>query len=985
MPTTIPPKLRALILDSTLEGKTLLLAQECEQILEDNKLPFFPAYTNHGVAHVRGVMESMEKLIPTNVWDSGFLSPADGSVMIGSAYLHDLAMHIREPGFLALISDDGLFKPLPWFGDLHGGRHPDIPWPELWQGFRKDARRFSESDLERILGPGFTQAPAIAWENVDKEPENWVHSDYLLVGEFLRRHHARLAHEIAVYGFPGVPSHEFPVLRDLLPNIADIIGATARSHGEELRVASEYLQYRDPGGLRLDGALVHYSMGLLRVADYLQLQSGRATPLLLHLREPQSPMSVAEWEKHQAVSDISWDNKDPHAVRVRVTHAHNLRIHLQLKELLASLQSELDVTSAVLSETYGASDLAPLQMVLQRVRSNLDEPALHRELSFVPVKTQIRSAEDLFRLVVGDLYGNEPAVAGRELLQNAVDAIRELAAWAERNEVDLHDDQFRSLGGDVLVEVQRIDDDHGRLRIADRGIGMTPTTVAASFLTAGSSYRELFDAEDMNDVAAVRWMKAGRFGVGVLAAFLLGTEIHVSTRHAAADQGVEFVATMEDDLVEMEWVTDLPIGTEVIVPFKFEALPVPFQWEGDPEERYLHLLQQIASYCQIGSPSVRYLYRDGEAAADVLDHEAEVPMPFEPLPSSWRSVDVAGLESVLWSLPRVGWAFSGFLPTGPWGSRIAHNGFVIRKPDEESMEDAYEWASPNMKRLLRYPSLAIFDARERLAITLNRYELSDSTLPFEDELLRSLGWDMVAHALSAGPEAFPFGNEWGFRPIASVDKYLPLVPALCDRYLRSDILVFWYPEAWDGEFAVEFLDASVAGESWREFPNRIALPVDEIRLEDDFDPDDEEEDDPDTAPFERHAAKSSLSFASLLRREVVGGVAAVVGGEIADLFEKNEIDDAGLAGSLKSICKEIRKSDASVSFALAVLRQSAAVAPIRDEPIADAWVNLVGGTLERDSQRRRERKEQMVVEHDRLGSLITSWVEHKEATDSEGE
>ena len=48
-------------------------------------------------------------------------------------------------------------------------------------------------------------------------------------------------------------------------------------------------------------------------------------------------------------------------------------------------------------------------------------------------------------------------------------------------------------------------------------------------------------------------MRAGRFGVGVFAAFLLGPQIAVVTRHvtAAEDQGLEFVASLEDEHIQL--------------------------------------------------------------------------------------------------------------------------------------------------------------------------------------------------------------------------------------------------------------------------------------------------------------------------------------------------------------------------------------------------------------------------------------------------
>ena len=49
-------------------------------------------------------------------------------------------------------------------------------------------------------------------------------SPILLIGEFVRRHHGRLAHEIALFGFPGLSSDEFPVLAKSISPLANLSG-----------------------------------------------------------------------------------------------------------------------------------------------------------------------------------------------------------------------------------------------------------------------------------------------------------------------------------------------------------------------------------------------------------------------------------------------------------------------------------------------------------------------------------------------------------------------------------------------------------------------------------------------------------------------------------------------------------------------------------------------------------------------------------------
>lgn len=969
MAMTIPSRLRELLMDSEWESGVLGFASGCERVLRDNKMPFFPAYTDHGVAHVDAVLDAAVRLIPAGVWEEELLRSADAGVLIGSCLLHDLAMHLREPGFLYLVSRDTEFKPLPWFDEERRGRHADIPWPDLWQSFRKEARRFSPSQLERIFGPSVSTAPAIAFGDADADPQAWTEVDRLLVGEFLRRHHARLAHEIAIYGFPGIEEKHFPVLARSLPELADPIGATARSHNEDLRVAADYLDYLAPGDLRPGGSLQLYLMGLLRIADYFQIDASRATPLLLHLRDPQSPTSVDEWEKHQAISDVSWDNRDLQAAMIRVTPAHTLRTHLQLSELIAGLQRELDVTAAVLSETYGASGLSALQLTLQRVKTNLHEPALHRQLSFIPRRARLRSAEDLFRLVVGDLYGDEPAVAGRELLQNAADAVRELRRWLERTGRSREEIETYDLPADVLVEVEELSDDAGLLRVVDRGIGMNDAIIVDSFLTAGATFREPIDDEELDPAAALRWMKTGRFGVGVFASYLLGNEVRVTTRHAGAVKGITFTAGLGNDLVQMDWAEDVPVGTEIVIGFDFDRLPVPYEWKGNRMQRYLEFLEQVAGFYQLTEPTARFRLKT--RAGEIHDHEfePEIPPP-GPLPDTWREIEVAGFDRILWTLPLPlhGFRFGAFPSWRGFDVNVAHNGFVIRKVGGSPGEEIYEWVDTNMRRLLAKPSIAVFDSQHKLGIALNRYELTDTALDFEDVLQRSIGMDVVAHALVCGAVRHPLGSDWGLQPIVVGSKYLPLIPALTDRYLLDeDLVVIWMDEA-DQEGVAE----NGPGELFSGMASAwVALPYEELFVQDDF------RDEGEAFGSDEKMRQATISLGLLLGREPVAGI-QVAGGEMASI-PLEEVDQQ-TQGKLLSLAREVSVgplgSALPSGFGLAVLRAAGNAAQPRNETLAEPWMELIGGLLERDQDKRDSAVPGLRQADEELGAMVDVWSRH---------
>jgi hypothetical protein len=154
-----PKPLKQLLEESDLEAPLRALADRVGEILADNKLPFFPDYTDHGTDHINRVLKSEIELVPKQVWknsgkdsDPRLLYDADAAVIIGGTLLHDIAMHLRAGGFLELVSENSRFQPLPWFSESHEGQSADRPWQGLWEDFIREARRFSERALTNIIG-----------------------------------------------------------------------------------------------------------------------------------------------------------------------------------------------------------------------------------------------------------------------------------------------------------------------------------------------------------------------------------------------------------------------------------------------------------------------------------------------------------------------------------------------------------------------------------------------------------------------------------------------------------------------------------------------------------------------------------------------------------------------------------------------------------------------------------------------------------------
>ncbi|MCP4112664.1 MAG: hypothetical protein GY749_45250, partial [Desulfobacteraceae bacterium] len=472
----IPPKLEEILeADFTLSGFVKSSVSEFAPWLKQNDVKFFIEYTDHSLKHVSKVLETADKLIREKC--RGIISAGDVATLILATLLHDCAMHLSEDGFATLIRSDNL---IPGFNDK--------PWLLLWEDFIAESRRFSGRRLMALFGDTKPLHPPPSYPN-DLDSHEMTGRDLLLIGEFLRRHHHRLAHEIALYGVPGPGGNGLKLPeKEEIKHIADLAGVVARSHGLTIRSCHDYLRGKYSSFKSFKRIHPVFLMALLRIADILQIQSDRAPRQVNKIRSLKSPVSRGEWEMHQAIKDINWAEY-PETIFI---HAEppNARTYLKIKGLLAQIQHELDSSWTVMSEAYYAEEsLRELGLKIRRVRSNLDdEKAFAKKVEYIPCHAAFEVADsDLLKLLIGPLYGESPEVGIRELMQNSIDSVLELREYLKKHP-ELKDVELTEQEGEVVVSIDEKEDGWW-VTVSDQGIGMTLDTVRNYFLKAGASLR----------------------------------------------------------------------------------------------------------------------------------------------------------------------------------------------------------------------------------------------------------------------------------------------------------------------------------------------------------------------------------------------------------------------------------------------------------------------------------------------------------------
>lgn len=665
------------------------------QILSDNKLYFFEEYTDHGKKHIEDVIVAANHLISEDDFNH-IIKVKDVAFFILSVILHDIGMHIRPEGLVKLLD-----------GELDLNRVIKLDkqtWRQEWDDFLGEVKRFDQKQLLAIFGDAghIVNVPDLS------KPDSLNGLDRKLVGEFIRRQHPRLAHEIALGGFPG--EDFLPFCPDLDEKNRNLIGLIARSHGIDLRTCADYLEdiFTVLAKTLPLGVHVIFLMVLLRISDYLQIDSSRTSIALLKLRRLSSPVSIKEHQAHLAIDYIDAQYQHDRERIFVTTSPKDSSMFFKLKNLFLGIQHEFDVSFAVLGEVYGNLPNSP-KIRFRRIQSNLEDPAFIENLGYVPENLAFKANDELTRLLIAPLYGNDPTYGVRELLQNSVDACRERV---------FINDQGDGYIPEVKIDVS-VEGDNYFFAIQDNGMGMDSGIIINYFLRAGASFRNSSEWKkqysSVNGKAHIR--RNGRFGIGVLAAFLLGTEIEVCTRRLGQDTGFRFDATIDTQQIELMKDYTLEVGTLIKIKISKDV----FQ-RFSPSTRAKAYLKWTEWYT-LDFPKVTYKFDGLEVIRGSLNPDIE-----GFLPEDWHKMKLEGYNGLLWT-------YEG----RSHDSRFSCNGIVI--PQDPSTNGLKTGLFQHL------PKIQVFDSEGNLPINLNRNSFT-AKLPFSQQLEEDISRDFVAYLLT---------------------------------------------------------------------------------------------------------------------------------------------------------------------------------------------------------------------------------------------
>jgi hypothetical protein len=442
-----------------------------------------PDFTVHDITHLDALWE-MADLIAGPDYP---LNPMEAFALGAVFLLHDLGLGLAAwPGGL---------------GELKQG-----------PGWQDALSTYLRKHLERI---------PTAEELASPPPE----IERMAIQERLRVLHAEQAERLAFASWHHKGGPEFHLIEDpdLRQAIGSLLGKIAHSHWWPVsRLGNEFGTVRGalancPGDWTLDPLKVAV---LLRTADAAHLDARRAPGFLIALRRPEG-ISEEHWRFQNHLLKPRVEDDRLVYTTARPFPPEEVDAWWLCEETLRMVDRELHQVDALLADRGRPPRF--------RVRGVAGVESPHRLQKYVGVsgwtpvdaRLHVSNVADLVRRMGGEqLYGDDPTVPLRELIQNASDAIRARRLLEHRS----------SDWGRLTVRLGR-DYQGPWIEVEDTGIGMSEAVLTGPLLDFGATYwGSRLMREEHEGLWAKRFEPTGRFGIGFFSVFMWGHQVRVSTQ-----------------------------------------------------------------------------------------------------------------------------------------------------------------------------------------------------------------------------------------------------------------------------------------------------------------------------------------------------------------------------------------------------------------------------------------------------------------------
>lgn len=464
--------------------KLLHIRNTVEELLSFiGKSDLFEEYTLHNISHIDEMLGIVDWLIPNSTKEN--MTYAEWLTLTLAVYFHDLGMVVTK------------------------------------------------QEYANRMKTGFKNYKEKALSSADPSSYGMLlEDDHFLYQEFVRENHAtRICNWIE-----GKLDINFGDSVEIFSEIQNILSSLDKKYRKDLALICESHHKDDIENFEKYKTKVLYGNGeeervnlnyiaiILRISDLLHITRDRTPSLSMKMINVTNPKSVIEWKKQMAVRAVSPQarrneegnidetlEKNTIEITAYFDGADTAEAYFGLSAYLKYTQTELIKCSSIVRKAQKTEGTSNYDFPWQKI----DETNIET-VGFETKKLQFTLAqESILQLLVGHTLYNDSSVVVRELVQNAIDAVKLQKEIDKKQGNDITD-------GRITVSW---DSKKRELTFADNGTGMTIQDVEDYLLKVGSSkYREPSLKKDYPHFSSI-----SHFGIGILTCFMIADEIDIIT------------------------------------------------------------------------------------------------------------------------------------------------------------------------------------------------------------------------------------------------------------------------------------------------------------------------------------------------------------------------------------------------------------------------------------------------------------------------
>lgn len=465
-------------------------------------------FTLHDDDHSFRVAELMVQMMDPAV--ASALSPFELALLILSAYLHDIGMTPEQQRVRSLYHFLAFGAPPPEEGSR-----------ALAAAEAEDVQRF----LDAWDHDGEALEPPLLANQSTAERHGLVEE---LVTHYARHRHNDWSREWIEAHLPDEPLEGYASWR------SDLVLLCQSHHFGLAELRGADFNPKSVGPHPASTVHLRFLAALLRMADVLDLDPERTPSVVFEHRDIAPGSRIYWWKDHHVAARV-----DAEGVRVAATPL-SAQMHRAVEATVDQIDAELRLCRMLDEQTHfdrlpwpGAGPhrwMLPVAAI-RDIRPRGDAYT-YIDATFRP------NTRKLLELLAGTKLYRSQFDAVRELLQNALDAVKELIAVHAVTEEGIDVEQYRAAAAHthhVFLRLRREGDGRVWLECSDTGIGMTQSIIREHFLVSGSRPPvRLFELERRCRTRGFSLDRTGQFGIGALSYFMIADCVELHTRRATA-------------------------------------------------------------------------------------------------------------------------------------------------------------------------------------------------------------------------------------------------------------------------------------------------------------------------------------------------------------------------------------------------------------------------------------------------------------------